>query len=102
MLDPAVVRSPRFVWLPVVYATDRAQKGFQPIIAFVPGFITEETQTSPPNDAAGHVNGLEVNGNSVKVLHVLTFNRAALPPDELEDTSDYDDDVGGAIVRLVG
>jgi hypothetical protein len=102
MLDPAVVRSPRFVWLPVVYATDRAQKGFQPIIAFVPGFITEETQTSPPNDAAGHVNGLEVNGNSVKVLHVFTFNRAALPPDELEDTSDYDDDVGGAIVRLVG
>ena len=40
MLDPAIKRSPRFVYLPVVYANDRAQKGFQPIQQFVPGFIT--------------------------------------------------------------
>jgi hypothetical protein len=102
MLDPAVVKSPRFVWPPVVYATDRAQKRFQPILQFVPGFITEETQTSGPNDATGHVNGLDVNGYSVSVLHVFTFNRAALPPDEHAETVDYDDDLGGAIVRLVG
>jgi hypothetical protein len=98
MLDPAVMNSPRFVWLPVVYASDRAQKSFQPVRQFVPGFITDETQTS----AVTASNGLDVNGNSVKVLHVFTFNRAALPEPDSSQTTDYDPDLGGAIVRLVG
>ena len=86
----------------MVYANDRAQKGFQPIQQFVPGFITQETQTSGPVDGTGKINGLEINGNSVKVLHVFTFNREALSPDEVSDTTEYDPSVGGAIVRLVG
>lgn len=98
MLDPSVVNSPRFVWLPVVYATDRAQKNYQPIRHFVPGFITDETQTT----AATEHNGLEINGNSISVLHIFTFNRTALPPIDSSDTVDYDPDIGGAIVRLVG
>jgi Flp pilus assembly protein TadG len=98
MIDPAVMDSPRFVWLPVVYAYDRAQKNFQPIRQFVPGFITDETQTTE----ATSTNGLEINGNSVKVLHVFTFNRDALPPIEDSKTTDYNSSVGGAIVRLVG
>lgn len=98
MLDQSVVQSPRFVWLPVVYATDRAQKDFQPIRHFVPGFITDETQTTP----ATSTNGLEIQGNSVSVLHVFTFNRDALAPIEDSETVDYDADIGGAIVRLVG
>jgi hypothetical protein len=98
MLDPAVMKSPRFVWLPVVYAYDRAQKSFQPIRTFVPGFITDETQTS----AATSSNGLEIDGNSVKVLHVFTFNRDALPPLEQSRTTDFSAALGGAIVRLVG
>jgi Flp pilus assembly protein TadG len=98
MLDPKVMDSPRFVWLPVVYAYDRAQKSFQPIRTFVPGFITDETQTSEATDA----NGLELDGNSVKVLHVFTFNRDALPPLEKSRTTDYNASMGGAIVRLVG
>jgi hypothetical protein len=102
MLDPAIKRSPRFVYLPVVYANDRAQKGFQPIQQFVPGFITQETQSSGPVDGSGKINGLEINGNSVKVLYVFTFNREALSPDEVSDTTEYDPSVGGAIVRLVG
>ncbi len=73
MLDPRVVDSPRFVWLPVVEATDRAQKNFQPIRDFVPAFITDETTTSEATVNA--VNGLEINGNSVKVLHVFVFNK---------------------------
>ncbi|MGY2875441.1 hypothetical protein ACVW00_002631 [Marmoricola sp. URHA0025 HA25] len=98
MLDAAVMDSPRFVWMPVVYASDRAQKSFQPIRQFVPGFITDETQTT----AATSANGLEINGNSVKVLHVFTFNRDALPTEEESETTDYDPSLGGAIVRLVG
>lgn len=98
MLDPAVMDSPRFVWLPVVYAYDRAQKSFQPIRTFVPGFITDETQTTGATSA----NGLEIDGNSVKVLHVFTFNRDALPPLEDSRTTDYSASMGGAIVRLVG
>jgi hypothetical protein len=98
LLDPSVINSPRFVWLPVVYATDRAQKNFQPIRQFVPGFITDETQTT----AATSHNGLDINGNSVSVLHIFTFNRTALPPIDSSDTVDYDPEIGGAIVRLVG
>ena len=97
MLDQSVVHSPRFVWLPVVYATDRAQKNFQPIRFFVPGFITDETQTT----AATAANGLDINGNSISVLHVFTFNRDALAPIENSDTVNYDPASGGAIVRLV-
>jgi hypothetical protein len=98
MIDPAVMDSPRFVWLPVVYAYDRAQKNFQPIRQFVPGFITDETQTTP----ATSDNGLVINGNSVKVLNVFTFNRDVLPPIEDADTTEFDPTLGGATVRLVG
>lgn len=98
MLDPTVMESPRFIWLPVIYAYDRAQKSFQPIRQFVPGFITDETQTTPATAA----NGLDLDGNSVKVLHVYTFNRAALPPLEDSQTTDYNPAAGGAAVRLVG
>jgi hypothetical protein len=101
MLNPDIVKSPRFVWLPTVYATDRAQHGFQPIKQFIPGFITEETQTDGPNDAGGHINGFDINGNSVNILYVYTFNPAALPPDEQADTIDFDPEVGGSTVRLV-
>ncbi|WP_309650309.1 pilus assembly protein [Nocardioides sp.] len=97
MLDPRVVDSPRFVWLPVVYATDRAQKDFQPIYDFVPGFVTDETQST----AASPANGLAVNGNSVKSLTVFTFNKAALPIDEQAATTVFDQRVQQSIVRLV-
>lgn len=98
MLDPAIIDSPRFVWLPVVYANDRAQKNFQPILEFVPGFITDETQTTPATSA----NGLQINGNSVKALQTFIFNKDALPIDEQSPTIDYDPVVGGSIVRLIG
>jgi hypothetical protein len=87
MLDPAVVKSPRFVWLPVVVSNDRTVKNFQPILTFVPGFITDATIASPTPSST---NGLDVNGNSVKVLHVFVFNSDALPVDERSPVVDYD------------
>lgn len=97
MLDPRVVDSPRFVWLPMVVATDRAQKDFQPILDFVAGFITDETQTT----AATGQNGLDINGNSVKVMRVFTFNKDALPVEMRSPTIEYTPS-GQSIVRLVG
>lgn len=97
-LDPAVTKSPRFVWLPVVYATDRAQKDYQPVKSFVPAFITDEK----PGVAATTDNGLQINGNSVKVLTVYTFNPDVLPPEERNPAVDFDPNLGNSVVRLVG
>jgi hypothetical protein len=96
MLDPSIVDSPRLVWLPVVYATDRAQKGFQPIMEFVPGFITDETQTS----GATPDNGVVVQGSSVSKLTIFCFNKEALPVDARSGTVSYNVNLR-SIVRLV-
>jgi len=96
MLDPAVVDSPRFVWLPVVYANDRAQKDFQPIVEFVAAFITDETQTTP----ATANNGLETSGNKVSVLTLFCFNKEALPQNAQSPTVTYSPMLKSA-VRLV-
>lgn len=98
MLDPAIVKSPRLVYIPMIYATDRAQKGYQPIVDYVPAFITDETQTAP----ASAENGLEVDGNSVKVIRLFAFNKAALPPNYQSPDVDYDPTLGSGNVRLIG
>ena len=91
-----MVDSPRFVWLPVVYATDRAQKNYQPILEFVPAFVTDETQAT----AATSDNGLEISGNSVKVFHVFCFNKDALPLNARTPTTTYGPALR-SVVRLV-
>lgn len=103
MLDPAVVDSPRFVWLPVVQAADRAQKNFQPIREFVPAFITDETQVSTASytDATSN-NGLVLNGSGqVTSIQVFVFNKQALPIDEQSPTVAFRNDLGQKIGRLV-
>ena len=97
MRDPSVPESPRFVWLPVVSANDRAQKNFQPIKEFVPAFITDETQTT----AATAANGTDINGNSVKVLRVFVFNKDALSADAQHNSVHYNPNIGQAVVRLI-
>ena len=98
MLDPAVLNSPRMVWLPVVYASDRAQKNFQPVLEFVPAFITDETQTA----GASANNGLQVNGNSVKTMNVFVLSKDALPLDFRAPTVNYNPNgLLRSIVRLV-
>lgn len=97
MMDPAILGSPRLVWLPVVHATDRAQKRFQPIRHFAPGFITSETQASGPTDT----NGLTVSGGTVRSLQVFVFDEAALPVDPRAPTVAHSPDAP-SVVRLVG
>lgn len=103
MLNPLVTKSPRFVWMPVVYANHRAEHGFQPIREFVPAFITDETGTSSfGNSDASTANGLDINGNSVSTLHVYTFSALALPDDEQAPHIAYDENVGRKVVQLIG
>ncbi|VXB77845.1 hypothetical protein [Nocardioides sp. AX2bis] len=101
MLDARVLDSPRFVWLPLVVATDRAQKDFQPILDFVPAFITSETTTVNGASTPAE-NGVEVNGNSVKVIRLFAFNKDALPVAERSPTTSYRPELGRPLVRLVG
>jgi hypothetical protein len=110
MLDPSIVNSPRFVWIPVVYASDRALNDYQPILKFVPGLITSQTMTQSADefDAAnpGFHNGLECNGNSwpcnsLSRIRIFTFNPDALPDSAQSPIVGYDPDVGRETVRLV-
>ncbi len=105
MLDPSVVDSPRLVWLPVVYATNRDRKDFQPILRFVPGFITDETQGDNTTSNATSANGVTCNGNgncnSISKLQVFTFNPDALPDEADSPVVDYDPSLGRETVRLI-
>ena len=110
MLDPSIVNSPRFVWIPVVYASDRALNDYQPILKFVPGLITSEDmdQSADEFDLAnpGFHNGIECNGNSwpcnsLSRIRVFTFNPEALPDSAQNPIVEYDPTVGRETVRLV-
>jgi hypothetical protein len=96
MLDPLVTKSPRFVWIPVFHSTERQGYEFQPILKFVPAFITDETQTTP----ATSDNGVVWSGNKVESIQVFTFNPMALPMDERDPSVPYDP-TQRSIVRLI-
>jgi hypothetical protein len=98
MLDGSIINSPRFVWLPVVYANDRTVKTWQPLKKFVPAFITDEDFGVP----ATANNGIVVNGNSIKTFQVYTFNPTALPANEQSPIVDYDPTLGNPVYNLVG
>ena len=96
-LDPSVVDSPRFVWLPSVKT--RAN-GWHPIIKFVPAFITDEDVDSP----ATADNGVQCQGakcNTVPKVTAFTFNPDQLPVSERSPTVDFDPDYGRGTVRLI-
>lgn len=105
MLDPAVVDSPRFVWLPVIYASDRDDvdnNTFYAIKRFVPGFITYQNRTATkanPGDDPTDSNGVVLSGQ-LEAIQVFTFNPDALPVNERAMTVPYDP-LAGSIVRLV-
>jgi len=98
MLDQSIAESPRLVYLPVVLANDRAQKGYQPIITYVAGFITDEDYTT----AATSANGLTYQGNSVKTIQIFVFNPNTVIFDPNNPDQDYDPTLGNPTVRLIG
>lgn len=97
-LDPAVAKSPRFVWIPVVFATDRSSKEFQALKNFAPAFITDETFTT----SATSNNGIVLNngGQQVESIQLFSFNPNILPPNLQSPNVPYDKDLP-SIVRLV-
>ena len=86
MLDPHVIESPRFIWIPVFYTPDRDGAEYQPILKFVPAFITDERQGVP----ATSDNGVKWQGNSVESIQVFAFNAKALPVSEHDPSVPYD------------
>ncbi|MFC5179110.1 hypothetical protein [Nocardioides taihuensis] len=106
MVDPSIVNSPRFVWLPVVYAQTRDEHGWQPIYTFTAAFITDErwdfdanTPVNATSDNGIVING---NGNSVEKLTVFTFNSRVLPTNSQSPNVAYNEQIGRPVPRLVG
>lgn len=105
MLDPDVVDSPRFVWIPVMHAQERVDvdnNTFMAIKRFVPGFITDETRAARKgaSDASGN-NGIVI-GGQLEALQVFMFNHEVLPPTLQSPTVEYDEELGNAVPVLVG
>ena len=103
LLDPEVTKSPRFVWLPVMYAQQRSDidnNTFMSIKRFVPAFITDETgvATKASSNASAE-NGVFI-GGQLEGLQVFMFNPLTLPVDERAPTTDYDPLLGRTL-RLV-
>lgn len=105
MLDPDVVNSPRFVWIPVMHAQERVDvdnNTFMAIKRFVPGFITDETRASRKGASdATDDNGIVISGQ-LEALQVFMFNHKVLPPTLQSPTVDYDEELGNAVPVLVG
>jgi Flp pilus assembly protein TadG len=96
-LDVSIYDSPRFFWVPVVYAGDRMLKKYLAIKTFAPVFLTDETGTSP----ASSTNGLVLNpGGKVQSVQIFGFNADALPIKPNADTIPFQDG-GRKVVRLI-
>ena len=91
-LDPAVVKSPRFVWVPVVYAGNRASHQFQALKTYVPAFITDEHMVSGSLVAATNDNGITLNngGQQVESVQLFSFNPNILPLNLRSPDQTYD------------
>jgi hypothetical protein len=96
-LDVSIFDSPRFFWIPVVYATTRETKRFLAVMTFAPVFLTDETTTS----AKTSNNGLVLNsGGKVQSVQLFGFSENALPVKPNADTTDYEEG-GRKVVRMI-
>ncbi len=91
-LDPAVVKSPRFVWVPVVYAGNRASHQFQALKTYVPAFITDEHMVNGSLVPATNDNGVTLNngGQQVESVQLFSFNPNILPLNLRSPDQTYD------------
>jgi hypothetical protein len=104
VLDPSILSSPRFFYVPVL-AVEPASGGSQTysIIDFRPAFITDETATTS-SIKGSHTgtanNGLTVQGNDIKQIKVVFFNANALPVEGNIPLMDYLG-TGRRVIRLI-
>ena len=106
VLTPAIYRSPRFFWQPVL-GVDPSGGGSNrySIIDFRPGFITDQPLTATKSNmtlgSATTHNGFTISSGKVETLKVVFFNIGALPsPDEHTPTVAYMG-FGPKAIRLV-
>jgi hypothetical protein len=104
VLDPSILASPRFFFVPVlkVQPTSGGSNKYA-IIDFRPAFITDEQaiSTAIKGSKTGTTeNGIRIQGQDVKQLKVVFFNFDALPHDAGKNVMDYIG-VGKPIIRLV-
>jgi hypothetical protein len=77
ILDPSIVNSPRFFFVPAIHYGYNPPNGFYPIVVMRGVFITDQTAVT----AATASNGLATNAGGTKItqIQVLAFNIQAVP-----------------------
>jgi hypothetical protein len=102
--DASIVDSPRFMFVPVLYASINPQNGFYPIQRFAGAFITEQPITTGPGTSptVNADNGVVVGSQKVEGINVMPFELDRLP-----EQIDYAGQVipyigaGPKVVRLI-
>jgi hypothetical protein len=104
VLDPAILASPRFFFVPVLKVQPSSGGSNKyAIVDFRPAFITDEQATASAikgSHTGTSVNGVTIQGQDIKQLKVVFFNFNALPHDAGKNVMDYIG-VGKPIIRLV-
>ena len=81
-LSADIFASPRFFWIPIVDTDPSTGKKSWPIVAFRPGFITDQalsaTRAAPGSISA--LNGLVTEPSGIREVRVVLFSQDALPP----------------------
>lgn len=100
-LDKAILESPRFFYVPVVYFETREEKKFLAIKTFVPVFLTDETRSSTDTSSdATSENGIQTNpAGKIQQIKLFAFSPRALPVPPNAETVDYDGTRG--VLRLI-
>jgi hypothetical protein len=103
VLDPSILASPRFFFVPVLKVQPSGGGNMYAIVDYRPAFITDEQAISSAikNSHTGTSdNGVMIQGQDIKQLKVVFFNFDALPHDAGKNVMDYIG-VGTPIIRLV-
>ncbi|MGH8891917.1 MAG: pilus assembly protein TadG-related protein [Actinomycetes bacterium] len=75
VLDPSIVDSPRFFFVPAINYEFNPPNGFYPVVTMKGVFITDQTTNNP----ATNENGLKTSNSKLTQIQVLAFNVEALP-----------------------
>jgi hypothetical protein len=100
-LSADIFNSPRYFWIPIVQREPATGKKSWPIVAFRPGFITDQavsaTEQSP--GVVSEHNGLIAGPSGLRELHVILFDEKALP--EFAPASGGEIDYTGSGTKVV-